>query len=347
MKRLILTISAVAALISCSKDETVAVSNNSAIIFDNAFVENSTRAIDNSYTNSNLTEFEVYGTITGSQQNGGGTANIFKQEKVQKGVSEGTGDVWKYNAANTQYWIAGNTYNFKAIADGNVSGVTEVVTDRYDMPTAIKLLDASKQKDILYAEDLDVKYTSGEKTVNFTFEHLMAKAKFTVKNAITTDSGYSYMVKNVKITNAAKDAVYTIDTGRWATKTGTYTLSFGDIVDERLINNNTPADYQPIDMAYNTSGVSNYERLIIPTVTTGIIVEFTCELYKSRVLIDKQTKTIQADNLTITKGNAYNFVISLGNPGEPIKFSVHDVKGWDTDHDNDGNNNDPTNIPNN
>lgn len=343
MKRLILTLSAVAAIVSCSKDDIVSQSSQQAIAFADAFVENSTRAIDNSYTNSNLTEFEVYGTITNKSNQ---TANIFKQEKVQKGVSEGTGDVWKYNAANTQYWIAGNTYNFKAIADGNVSGVTEVVTGEYDMPKAIKLLYASKQKDILYAEDLDVKYTSGEKTVNFTFEHLMAKAKFTVRNAITTDSGYSYMVKDVKITNAAKDAVYTIGTG-WATTTGTYTLSFGDIVDERLINNNTPADYRPIDMAYNTSGVSNYERLIIPTVTTGINVEFTCELYKSGVLIDKQTKTIQADNLTITKGNAYNFVISLGNPGEPIKFSVQDVNGWDTDRDDDDYDNDPTNIPNN
>ena len=343
MKRLILTLSAVAVLISCSKDETVAVSNNSAIIFDNAFVENSTRAVDGSYTNDTLTEFEVYGTITNKSNQ---TANIFKQEKVQKGVSEGTGDVWKYNAANTQYWIAGNTYNFKAVVDGNIKNVTEVTTDANGMPTAIILKDASRQKDILYAEQLGKTYTSGSKTIEFTFAHLMAKAKFTVKNAITTDSGYSYMVKDVKITNAAKDAVYTIGSG-WATTTGKYTLSFGDIVDERLINNNTPADYRPIDMAYNTSGVSNYERLIIPTVTTGIIVEFTCELYKSGVLIDKQTKTIQADNLTITKGNAYNFVISLGNPGEPIKFSVQAVNDWDTDHDNDGNNNDPTNIPNN
>lgn len=347
MKRLILTLAAVAAMVSCSKDDIVSQSSQQAIAFADAFVENSTRAVDGSYTNDTLTEFEVYGTITGSQQNGGGTANIFKQELVSKNLSgEGTGDEWKYNAAHTQYWIAGNTYNFKAIADGNVSGVTEVVTDQYDMPTAIKLLDASKQKDILYAEDLNVEYTSGEKTVDFTFEHLMAKAKFTVKNAITTDSGYSYMVKDVKITNAAKDAVYTIGTG-WATTIGTYKLSFGDIVDERLINNNTPADYQPIDMAYNTSGVSNYERLIIPTVTTGINVEFTCELYKSRVLIDKQTKKIQADNLKITKGNAYNFVISLGNPGEPIKFTVQNVTGWDTDNNDDGTDNDTTTIANN
>ena len=302
-------------------------SSQQAIAFADAFVENSTRAIDNSYTNSNLTEFEVYGTITNKSNQ---TANIFKQEKVQKGVSEGTGDVWKYNAANTQYWIAGNTYNFKAIADGNVSGVTEVVTDRYDMPTAIKLLDASQQKDILYAEDLDVKYTSGEKTVDFTFEHLMAKAKFTVKNAITTNSGYSYKVKDVKITDAKAFATYTIENKSWASAGGSYPLQFGHIVAEGLGALGSPtATANAVDIAYNKSYSSNYERLLIPNVTEDFEVSFTCELYKSGVLIETKTRTFAANSLSILPGNAYNFVISLGNPGEPIKFTVLDVDEWD------------------
>ena len=327
MKRLILTLSAVAAIVSCSKDDIVSQSSQQAIAFADAFVENSTRAIDNSYTNSNLTEFEVYGTITNKSNQ---TANIFKQEKVQKGVSEGTGDVWKYNAANTQYWIAGNTYNFKAIADGNVSGVTEVVTDRYDMPTAIKLLDASQQKDILYAEDLDVKYTSGEKTVDFTFEHLMAKAKFTVKNAITTNSGYSYKVKDVKITDAKAFATYTIENKSWASAGGSYPLQFGHIVAEGLGALGSPtATANAVDIAYNKSYSSNYERLLIPNVTEDFEVSFTCELYKSGVLIETKTRTFAANSLSILPGNAYNFVISLGNPGEPIKFTVLDVDEWD------------------
>lgn len=345
MKRLILTLSAVAAMVSCSKDDIVSQSSQQAIAFADAFVENSTRAIDNSYTNSNLTEFEVYGTITNKSNQ---TANIFKQEKVQKGVSEGTGDVWKYNAANTQYWIAGNTYNFKAVVDGNIENVTEVTTDANGMPTAIILKDASRQKDILYAEKLGETYTSGSKTIEFTFAHLMAKAKFTVKNAITTDSGYSYMVKGVKITDAKAFATYTIENKSWASAGGSYPLQFGHIVAEGLGALGSPtATANAVDIAFGKSYSSNYERLLIPNVTTGFTVSFTCELYKSGVLIDKQTKTIQADNLTITKGNAYNFVISLGNPGEPIKFSVLNVKGWETDHDDDDNDNDPTNIPNN
>ena len=342
MKRLFLTLAAVATMVSCSKDDIVSQSSQQAIAFADAFVENSTRAIDNSYTNNNLSEFEVYGTITNKSNQ---TANIFKQELVSKNsftTDNDTGDTWKYSAANTQYWIAGNTYNFKAVVDGNIENVTSVTTDTNGMPTAIELKDASQQKDILYAEQLNESYTSGDKTVSFTFDHLMAKAKFTVNNAITTNSGYSYKVKDVKITNAVKCATYTIGTGWASAANGTYELDFGDIVAA-----DADAATTVIDLAYNTSGVSNYERLLIPNVTTGFTVSFTCELYKSSVLIDTQTKTIAADNLTIQPGNAYNFVISLGNPGEPIKFTVTKVNEWDTDHDNNGTNDDTTTIPNN
>ena len=353
MKKLFISLAVLVAAVACSKDEVQSTSSYSApITFDNSFVNNSTRAIDGSYTSSTLQAFDVCGTITASPQNGGQTANIFEQEKVEKGALTGVGSEWRYSAANAQYWIPGNTYNFVAIADGNKTEgsatITTVATDGNGMPTTITLNDSSKQLDILYAESKNISYNAndGAKTVSFTFSHLMAKAKFTVKNTITaTNSGYSYKVKDVKILYPAKIATYTVSTGKWGTASEQASdLDFGHIV---AADASTEVN-EPINIAIGGSGVSNYERLLIPTADgqpRTINVSFTRELYKSGVLVETKEVTLAANNLTLLKGNAYNFVISLGNPGEPIQFTVGNVGAWDTDHDDDGTDEDETPIP--
>ena len=264
------------------------------------------------------------------------TANIFNKVKVSKTeFPNGTGDTWKYDASLTQYWIPGNTYKFWAIAEGNVTNVTEVVANAENKfaPTAINLLDASAQKDILLATEICTSIPT-DKTVSFTFNHLLAKAKFTVKNTITTDNGYSYKVSNIKV-NTAKNGVYNIATELWASADtpATYDLSFGNAV---AVGTLAGADAE--DIAYGESVESNYDRLLIPSTTT-LTVQFDCELYKDGVLIQEEkeatnnarTATTQ-QAVTLEKGKAYNFIISLGNPGEKIKFTVDKVQGWDTTH---------------
>ena len=60
---------------------------------------------------------------------------------------------------------------------------------------------------------------------------------------------------------------------------------------------------------------------------------FDYELYKDGVLIESHVKTINHP-LTLEAGNSYNFIVSLGNPGEPIKFDVTKVEDWDKDFNN-------------
>lgn len=333
MKKSIFTVLAVVAFASCSNDEVMNL-NQEAITFDDAFVDNSIRsAYDGSYNTDKLGEFEVYGTITNPKEE---TANIFNQVKVSKTeFPNGTGDTWKYDASLTQYWIPGNTYKFWAIAEGNVTNVTEVVAESANKyaPTAINLLDASAQKDILLATE-NCTSIPADKTVSFIFNHVLSKAKFTVKNTITTNNGYSYKVSNIKVTTA-KNGVYSIATGTWtaAATPATYPLSFGN-----ALTNGTETGGAAEDIAYNESVESNYDRLLIPSTGT-LTVQFDCELYKDGVLIQEEkeatnnarTATTQ-QAVTLEKGKAYNFIISLGNPGEKIKFTVDKVQGWDTTH---------------
>ena len=349
MKRVLLTIAAVAALASCSKDNIVERAPYAPIAFDNAFVNNSTRAaIDGTYSTDKLSEFQVYGTIT---TNDSKTANIFAGEPVSKNID----DTWKYDAANTQYWIPGNTYNFVAIADGNADdGATSVSTGDYRMPTAIELLDATMQHDVLYAEQKNITDSPNgfPSSVEFTFNHIMAKAKVTVKNTIETNSGYSYKVSGITLNNTAKNGTYDIANGTWskATTPAYYNCPFGNaVVTAANIAANAPADF----IGFGESLESNFEWLIVPTFkgddTTEIKITFTRDYYYSsdggttNVLVRSETNTVSAKK-KIEAGHAYNFVIKLGNPGEPIKFTVESITDWDTDHNDDGKKNDETNI---
>ena len=112
MKKLfIIGLAATAMLASCSNDETVEMAQQKAIGFSNAFVNNGTRSVeDPSFTKDNLQNFAVYGFTQAGQ--------------IFDGTTVSAPD-WTYTPL--QYWVAGNTYTFGAIAPAaqkdNVSNV--------------------------------------------------------------------------------------------------------------------------------------------------------------------------------------------------------------------------------
>lgn len=321
----------VVTLIGCTRELLIDTEKES-IIFSSAFVDNATRgAYDGSYDNTNLKSFEVYATITNSASQ---TANIFNKELVERVSSDEQIVTWNYNSAHTQYWIPGNRYTFRAVVDANVPGVTEVIANESDnyLASGINLLDASKQKDLLIAEET-VNYVTGPHTVNFTFSHIMSKVKFTIKNTITTNSGYSYKVRNIAIEGVMKNSTYTFGTGWNSTvPTQTYTLGFGNAV----ATGTEEGVVEPADICFNGSAESNYNRLLIPTIGELYTISFDYELLKDGIVVDSQRKEIESGGLTLKSGHAYNFIIKMANPGEPIQFTVEKVNGWDTDlNDND------------
>ena len=320
MKKVLLSILAVAALASCVQTEELqGIGGNNAIKFDNAYVGNATKAIDNSFDNSNLELFQVYGTLTDAD---GDVANIFDGVEVSK--ETGT---WTYAEEHTKYWIAGNTYSFKAVAAGNEPRETNVVwDDEHLMPKAIEVLDASAQNDVLYAEVLGVNYIDNLQPVKFTFEHLLAKAKVSVKETAKIVNGGYYVVTNVYLKDTHKAATYTIGAG-WAGWAEAYDLEFGNIVDVNA-DKNTPADALQLPLGTGAKGASHYERLIIPQndCELTIVVDYT--YYNNglaqQTVENKEIKTVA----NIESGKAYNFVLALAEPGEPITFDVEAVTDW-------------------
>ena len=341
MKKTILVTLAIASMMSCSNEELIDSPAQQAITFGNTFVENAPRtraAYDGSYTTGSLTQFQVYGTITNKN---GESGRLFTGNDVFKSGSE-----WTYKCP-TQYWIPGNTYNFTAIVHGNEGEAISTDIDALQQPTAIQVTDAYVQKDILFAENGPITSTDptwGEK-VSFTFRHLLSKVKFTVKNGITTQNGYKYKVENIKITNAAMEGTYTIGTG-WGDVQATETPfqpHFGHAV--AALNEKASVAVEvgtPIEIGKSCE--SNFERLLIPA-TQQFNIQFDYYLYNGEQEIDVQLgKTLITKEMTLQAGHAYNFIINLANPGEPITFDVNAIEEWDTDLDDNGTKNDETPI---
>ena len=323
MKKIFIAMMAVAAFAACSTEEQIAAPQGDAIAFGDAFVDNATKAIDGTFANNGtgvneLTQFDVYGIVENAN---GAVANIFCAEPVSK-----SGSVWTYDPNKTQYWVAGNSYSFAAVKNGVVA------VDDYDNMPATIAYDVTTQDDVLYAEVNNVNYAGNVQPVKFTFNHLLSKVKFTVKNQMQYGNGNSYKVEEVRIVNAAKNATYTVD-GTWGAHAGAHELNFGDIV--------TVGASQPeaaLKLLENGVGESNYERLLIPQVGASLSIKVDVKYYiadkanpGTDVLNDSYTKEVVA-NLTLEAGKAYNFILTLGNPGEPITFAVENIVDWDEEN---------------
>ena len=294
MKKLLLVALAAVGLAACVQNEELAVSNDkSAIAFD-PFVENATKAT--AYNNSNLTSFDVYGTIS---QNGAVVTNIFDGVEVRKNETTG---VWAYDSSYTQYWIPGFRYDFAAVVDGTV------VKNSNNMPESIEV-DMTEQEDVLYATaGRDFGANDVAATVGFTFDHLLAKAKFTVKNTISAGQNFVYNIESIKIKNADKNGAYDVATGVWAA-TDTYEADFG------------------VDAALAMQGsASGSEVYLLPNANKDLDIEVVYNLTYNGATLKSETKTLAAV-LNIEQGKAYNFVVEFGNPGEEIEFEAI-VNDW-------------------
>ena len=292
MKKLLFVALAAVGFTACVQNEELAVSNDkSAIAFD-TFVENATKA--SAYDNSNLTSFDVYGTIS---QNGTVVTNIFDGVAV---TNDGSG--WKYSPEFTQYWIPGFHYDFAAVVDGNV------VKNSHNMPESIEV-DMTEQEDVLYATaGRDFGANDVAAKVGFTFDHLLAKAKFTVKNTIANGTGFVYNVESIKIKNADKNGAYDVATGVWAAN-NTYEANFGVAA--------------ALAMGGSASGPDVY---LLPSANKDLDIEVKYNLTYKGTTLKSETKTLAAV-LNIEQGKAYNFVVEFGNPGEEIEFEAI-VNDW-------------------
>lgn len=317
MKKLLISMLAVATLASCAKEETLSFDKGEAIQFGNAFVENSTRADDPSYSANDIDSLKVYGTVNG--------VNIYNGNKVSRDGKD-YGDVWTCTGTQ-QYWIAGAQYKFVGIVDGDKENVTET-TVVGGMPTAIKYTADGKTDLLCQTIDRTAKTDGTDNAiVAFNFTHLLSKVNFTVVNGSKDATGYSFVVKSITF-KGATEATYDVVNAKWNDATATGNTVIGN---ERTVNSSTVKDIVVATSA--ASAELETEVLFIPGTYT---ISFTVDILYNGVPVTTNNYPVTGKTYTHTlaAANAYNFKVNV-SVGKPIQFTVTQLPGW-TDGDGPG-----------
>lgn len=303
MKKLFVSVLAVAALAACANEEIVSMDKGEAIQFGNAFVNNSTRATDPSYSTKNIESLLVYGTVNNQ--------NIFDAAIVSK--TGDYGSIWSCKDALgneiKQYWIAGANYKFVGIVDGVKAGVTTTVVDQTTkMPTTITY-NADGETDLLCAT-VERPNNTNYDTVAFTFTHLLSKVNFTVTNESTDASGYSFAVKNIKLAGN-KTGVYDVVAGAW--KTDEFTTG----------TTNLP------EITVASGAASNELTTEVLFLPGEYVITFDVDIiYNSEVITTTSyPATTGAYTYDLDAAKSYNFNVDVA-VGQKINFTVSAQPTW-------------------
>lgn len=304
MKKILLTLAAVAALASCSNDDVLDYSRTE-IAFGSAFIENSTRALGDDYSGSKaLQQFTLYGTVTGNAS----TVNLYNAATVSGNVGDET-----WNCSQTQYWVPNASYKFAAVVDGTVK-----TADANGMPLTLGYTVANGGGDLLYAEAIAATNaaatpTSGVNTngvVEFTMNHLLSKVYFNVTNS-SGSADYSYQVTGITVNNALKEGTYTIAQEKWEGTGDLDGLSFGTT--DGVLANGSDAD-------------ATEDQLIIPAAQTLEVVISYDILFKGTKI--SETTATKSLTHTFVKNKVYRVGVVLPAPGNPIQFTISTAPAW-------------------
>ena len=320
MKKIFIAVLAVAALASCSKEDTVNVDNGALIGFGKVFVENSTRANDLAAGNF---DFGVYGLV----EKDGKSALIFNNQIVAAG---GT-----YSPA--QYWIAAAQYYFTAIAPYTNAKWRYTTTNAHTGTISFDNEAAQANQDLLFAyvkpDQTPAQFTTAPETVGFIFKHILSKIAFKFENTFT-DGNTTLSIYNVKINNTAKNGTMAINAGvdqAW--------IDAGDLV--------VPFGTQSANVDLNQgAAIGNGANLVVAhqyiiPAEREYVITFDVDLYQAGVylatyhhVIEKTINFAKNGNYSLNVKLAPNTVDPDNDTLYPIEFTVEEIKDWDSTNGN-------------
>ena len=318
MRKTILAIMSLVAMVACTNDITVMEQAPSAISFENSFVENKTRAaVDPSITSATIAAFDVWGFM--DDPNG----LMFDAQRVTKGEAG-----WTYSPL--QFWAEDHNYYFYAVAPVDNDNIVVNKDLNIQGLGTIDFTNTDGTVDLLYAEKQESTYdenvaTNGHESVKFTFAHLLSKIKFTFTNGFPEGTS-SLKIEDLKISQAPSKGIVTLNddnAGRtWAITESNATLDFGHV--------NGGAALVP-----NQSEESDVERLTIPAdANVRYQIDFKVTLYTGSNVAMVSNKTVYLENQAFVIGKNYNITATIDQTNiaeealKPIVFDVEEVEGW-------------------
>ena len=303
MKKILLSVFAVAALASCIQNETI--NPQTPIGFGDAFVNNSTKAI---YEGTTLVEsFKVWGTYKGTSD----WAELYNGSTVTRD-GKAYGVAW--TCLDKRYWADDCDYKFYAVVDATS------VTAENGVVKSINFT-ANGSNDLLYGYKEENTHTEIPALVAFEMNHLLSKIsfKFTAHEDLLAD--YTYKVNSVTVADAFATGVYTVTDGL----TGSWTSASGDMADLTLTVPTTPIAAEGVVAA---SGA----YVIIPGAAPLKITIEAQLLFKGSNYGPAETFNIELTGtkaVDFQKGYHYAFNVILPTPDKTIDFTIQEVKGFD------------------
>ena len=308
MKKLLVSVLAIAGLVACNNEQTLVKHNDKVAMEFGAFVENAltTRAAqDPSLKTADLTGFDVWAYMDSYD------GLVLSDEDVEL-----VNGAWSY--ANLQYWLPGHDYYFTAIAPMNGEN-----WDYAQTAETISFTNVEGTEDLLFAtatsSTKDESVTAYE-TVKLTFKHLLSKTKFTFKNGYATKN-MDIVVSNIQMVapESAKYEINSTEAHKWTNYADEVTLAYGDV--ERI--------------GAGAKAESTYERLTIPaTAAQDYKITYDITVYSGEVVAFEVSKETILSDVALEQGKAYNFVATITPDNiidgglQPIVFEVVEVVDW-------------------
>ena len=340
MKKILFAAVAVMAMAACSNEDVISRPARPMIGFDNAFVENSTRA-NNDLTKSNLNDFSVYGSVAKN----GSEGQIFKNQLVKK-----SGEQFLYTPP--QYWVDNATYCFAAFAPYTDAKWSYSTTYAENGTITFDNEAAQANQDFLYAyqtRTTGAAITEAPAPVSFTFNHMLSRVKFEFTNGFAAANNITFRVREATITNLHKSGTLAVTNGAvaeaWSVADNTkaenvFAKKFGDV--------NIFEGTAPEDNIIAAGAKASSEHFYLIPANASYNVTFTVALYQAGVLVDTYNRTATL-SYNMQPGYSYDIKATL-NPSNtsdegqifPIEFQVSGVNDWANYTDVTGTVNQPT-----
>jgi hypothetical protein len=296
-------------LVSCHREELPITKNDYPIEFSGISGCLETKADDNQTSSlpSDFTGFRVWA------QNGS-NLNVFGANGTEVSTSDG-GQTWTYSPV--RYWQAG-TYNFYAVSPKDFA--TGSLSNGALTLTFANGWNLSSQTDIMLATASNItgRFNTDDKpeAVGLTFNHLLSKIGFSVKNADTNNA--TIKVTSVSISGNHKSVSSYSTTSGWSWQG-----------DDRATNQTLPlANSAGITLSTTayTSITPSEGVIVFPETECTISVSVTFDQQKGNVTTPA-TKTATISNQLWQPGYKYDYKLTVTADAIKIDFDP-DVTPW-------------------
>ena len=296
MKRLLLIISSIFALVACSNGGVSPSTDDKAISFSNV----STRAT--------LSDLEANGFgVWAGMENADGYIPILENEKVYQ-----DNGAWTYD--NTRYWFDDYTFYFVACYPYDENSTYYSLDTDNEHSVKLSVTETPSEVDFLMAtNETDTSVDGYSTTVSLEFAHVLTQVSLKIWRDGAKHTNDAMRIKKVSLSNIYKGGTYTTAADAWSTSNEKLNLSYEET--EFNETDNIGAAIVKDNGSLETGGTPATPfdtMMLIPQNTSNLSLKITYEL-KRQNAADWEEAELEAFlnvNWEIGKRYTYNVVLS-------------------------------------